>query len=85
MLDCTFQTFTGVICGQCFQAAHNTIDAFALKWILYGAGAVLGFSLSSPLSIENGKTSYEWQLATELCITGLAALVSVPGVLLFIK
>ena len=85
VLDCTFHTFTGAVCGQCFHFTHNTVDAFALKWTLFGAGATLGFALSSPLSIEDGKTANEWQLATELSITGAMALLGVPGVLLFLK
>ena len=85
VLDCTFHTFTGAVCGQCFHSTHNTVDAFALKWTMFGVGATVGFSLSSPLSIEDGRTANEWQLATELAITGVMALLSVPGVYYFLK
>lgn len=78
VLDVTFHTLSGAICTQSFASSGNTVDAFAAKWAFFGVGAIIGFSLSSPLSVEDGKTSSESQLATELGITGAALLLAIP-------
>ena len=84
--DATFQTLAGTICTKSFAPAggtDNTADAFALKWALFGVGAMVGFILSVPLSIEGGKTASPDQLRTELIVMAVSMLAAVAGLACF--
>lgn len=81
--DCTMQSLCGAICSKDFAKSGHTADAFALKWGLFGIGAMVCFVLSIPLSIEGGKTASTDQLAAEIVITAVSMMAALAGLLCF--
>lgn len=81
--DCTMQSLCGAICTKDFARSGHTADAFALKWGLFGIGAMVGFVLSIPLSIEGGKTASTEQLRAEIILTAACETVALAGLLSF--
>jgi len=84
-MDCTIQSVCGAICGGSFNSTGNAADAWALFRTFQAAGAAIGFFISTPLSIENGKTSSESQLLIEIVMTAGLLVISIMGHWLFSK
>lgn len=68
-----------------FAPTGNTADAFALKWALFGVGAVVCFIISLPLSIEDGKTASEEQLQIEMVITASMQVLAFVGLVVYTR
>lgn len=85
LADVTMQSLCGAICTKDFATTGNTADAFAIKWALFGLGAMVCFLLSLPLSIEGGKTASEQQLRIEMILTAASEVAAFVGLFCFTR